>query len=548
MPNSVLYRNGAIYSPSHSLASAMLVEDGVIAWLGGEDAASSVAGPGVPHVDLDGLLVAPGFVDSHVHLTETGLSLSALDLRRSTSAHDVLEAVRKAAQASEAYEVIQGFGWDETTWTVSSLPSAEELDRASGGRPVYLARVDVHSALVSNSVLKAVGLDSADFSAGGDGYRSSAFVSEHRHVVAREFARRLSPTQRENLQRRALHHAAARGFVAVAEMAIAGLGGEDDLASACAIEDQGVDVLPYWAEPVDSIDAVRAVLERLHTRGIEPIGIGGDLTIDGSIGTRSAYLRDGYTDLPESRGELFMPREAAARHIAACASSGTQSAFHVIGDAAMDELIAALPLAAQLSSESLIRKAGVRFEHAEFTDDEAVKAMAHYGVIASMQPGFDATWGGESSLYAIRLGKERASRMNRLSALADAGVALAFGSDAPVTALDGWAGVRAALNHSRPDQRISARAAFLAHTRGGWRAVKAENPLAGQLTPGAPASFAIWEAEELMVQVANPSRGSFSTDARARTPMLPALDSATDPRCVRTVNHGEVTFDSEELN
>ena len=98
-----------------------------------------------------------------------------------------------------------------------------------------------------------------------------------------------------------------------------------------------------------------------------------------------------------------------------------------------------------------------------------------------------------------------------------------------MTPLRPWSSVRACLQHNNPAEQISARAAFLGHTRAGWRAARYRNPMAGQLVPGAPASFAVWEVEELMVQVADGRVQSWSTDPRARTPLLPALDTGNDP-------------------
>ena len=107
--------------------------------------------------------------------------------------------------------------------------------------------------------------------------------------------------------------------------------------------------------------------------------------------------------------------------------------------------------------------------------------------------------------------------------------------------------MRACLEHNNPDERISARAAFLGHTRAGWRAARYRNPMAGQLVPGAPASFAVWEVEELMVQVADGRVQSWSTDPRARTPLLPALDTGTDPACLQTVRDGRELFSDGSL-
>ena len=74
-------------------------------------------------------------------------------------------------------------------------------------------------------------------------------------------------------------------------------------------------------------------------------------------------------------------------------------------------------------------------------------------------------------MYAQRLGLARSLASNPMGAMHGVGVALAFGSDSPVTPLDPWGSVRAAMWHHNPAHRMSARAAFAAHTRGGWRAV-----------------------------------------------------------------------------
>jgi predicted amidohydrolase YtcJ len=137
--------------------------------------------------------------------------------------------------------------------------------------------------------------------------------------------------------------------------------------------------------------------------------------------------------------------------------------------------------------------------------------------------------------------------MNAFGSFYAAGVPICFGSDSPVTPLRPWSSVRACLQHTNPAEQISARAAFLGHTRAGWRAARYPNPMAGQLVPGAPASFAVWEVEELMVQVADGRVQSWSTDPRARTPLLPALDTGSDPACLLTVRDGRELYASGAL-
>jgi len=118
------------------------------------------------------------------------------------------------------------------------------------------------------------------------------------------------------------------------------------------------------------------------------------------------------------------------------------------------------------------------------------------------------------------------------------GIPVVWGTGAAL--LDGWEAVRALLHHPDPQQRISARAAFVAATRGAWRALGGGHPMAGQLASGTPATYAVWEVEALMVQQAEGTGASWSTDPRARTPLLPALEDEASPRCTQTVVDGRI--------
>jgi predicted amidohydrolase YtcJ len=302
------------------------------------------------------------------------------------------------------------------------------------------------------------------------------------------------------------------------------------------------EILPYWGELATSENHARSILDGL---GVPVLGLAGDLNIDGSIGSRTASLRADYADAP-GRGNQYLSVAEAAAHLAACSLLGVQAGFHVIGDAGLDAALDALDLAAAEVGEQRVRAAGHRFEHVELADPAAITRLARYSVTVSAQPVFDALWGGGDSLYQQRLGDRRLG-MNAFASLYAAGVPICFGSDTPVTPLRPWSSVRACLEHTNPAERISARAAFLGHTRAGWRAARYRNPMAGQLVPGAPASFAVWEVEELMVQVADGRVQSWSTDPRARTPLLPALDTGTDPVCLQTVRDGQELYASGAL-
>ncbi|MDI2033955.1 amidohydrolase [Paenarthrobacter nitroguajacolicus] len=530
-----MYRNGSIYTAADPFATAMVVDGDTVAWVGSEQAATSIADSSMEIIDLHGALLAPGFVDSHAHLTETGVALAGLQLSVVRSAKELLDAVAAAGGSG----TILGHGWDETTWNDPTLPTLEQIARAAGGRHVYLSRVDVHSALVSDSLASAAGLQ------GLDGFTGSARVVREAHTAARLTARKFPDHERRGYQERALQEAAAHGYVALAEMSAPHICGPEDLRMAVSWNEPGdnPEVLPYWGELASSEEHAKAILDGL---GTAVLGLAGDLNMDGSIGSRTAALVADYSDAPGHRGSLYLSVDEASKHLAATSALGVQAGFHVIGDAGLAAVLDALDAAAAEVGEQRIRAAGHRLEHVEMADQSAIDRLAKYSVTVSVQPGFDAAWGAPGELYEQRLGT-RSRTMNPFASFYSSGVPIAFGSDSPVTPLRPWSSVRACLEHSNPDQRISARAAFLGHTRAGWRAAKHRNPLMGQLVPGAPASFAVWEVEELMVQVADSRVQSWSTDPRARTPLLPALDTGNDPRCLQTVREGRELFAHESL-
>jgi predicted amidohydrolase YtcJ len=177
--------------------------------------------------------------------------------------------------------------------------------------------------------------------------------------------------------------------------------------------------------------------------------------------------------------------------------------------------------------------------------DSLMAEMARLGMVASVQPAFDAAWGGPSGMYASRLGALRSARLNPLASLARAGLTLAFGSDSPVTPFAPWEAVRAAAFHHTPEHRMSVRGAFAAHTRGGCRA--AGDDEGGVLVPGAPASYAIWEVEtDLVVQAPDERLAAWSTDPRSGVPGLPDLRPGRAlPVCRRTVVRGAVAYSAD---
>lgn len=529
----VLLLGGTIHSPVSPFATAMLLDGPVVGWLGDDAAAQAHLDSADVVVDLAGALVTPGFVDAHVHTTSTGLMITGLDLCGVRSRSELLDRVRAAASGQQG-GVLVGHGWDETVWDDQAVPTLMELDRAAHGAAVYLSRVDVHSALVSSAMLHL-----APVTQQLDGFDGTAHVSRAAHHAARETALAgIGPTRRLDAQRAARHRAASLGIVALHEMAGPVISSEEDLRSLqdLAEVEPGPLISAYWGELVDDGGVE-------HARSLGAVGAGGDLFIDGSIGSHTAGLACGYHDLPESTGAVYLTREQVERHVLACMGAGMQAGFHVIGDGAAKTIVEALVAVSVQVGADRMRMAMHRLEHAEMLDDGQLDTLSDLGVTLSMQPMFDALWGAPGGMYEMRLGASRARGLNRFASAGARGILLAFGSDAPVTGLGPWAAMRAAMFHHQPEERITARAAFAAHTRAGWRAVGAHD--AGVLAPGAPAHYVIWQAPELVVQTPDERVSGWSTDPRSGTPGLPDLTPDVPlPQALRTVVAGRTVYDS----
>ncbi|MGY0487832.1 amidohydrolase [Streptomyces sp. WG-D5] len=526
-PRTVLLRQGEIHSPADPFATAMVVEAGHVAWVGSEGAADAFADGVDEVVHLDGALVTPAFTDAHVHTTSTGLALTGLDLTAARTRTEALTLVREHAAANPTDRVLLGHGWDAARWPDRAPLTRAELDAATAGRPVYLTRIDVHSAVVSTALLDMVPgvTDRPGFDPEGPLTRDA-----HHAVRAAAFAA-VGPQQRNEAQRAALRHAASLGVGSVHECAGPDISSEDDFTGLLdlARSEPGPRVAGYWADR----DIQRA-------RALGALGAAGDLFVDGSLGSHTACLHEPYADEPH-HGAAYLSAEDIAAHVVACTESGLQAGFHAIGDAAVTAVVDGMRAAAEKLGLARVRAARHRVEHAEMLTPETVAAFAEFGLTASVQPAFDALWGGEDGMYADRLGTERARTLNPYAALLKAGVPLAFGSDSPVTPLDPWGTIRAAAFHRTPEHRVSVRAAFTAHTRGGWRAVGRDD--AGVLVPGAPADYAVWRTDELIVQAPDDRVARWSTDPRSGTPGLPDLSPGAQlPVCLRTVVFGQTVF------
>lgn len=529
VPRIVLHR-GSVYSPADPHATALCIEGEHVVWVGDDDGVAQFVDAADTVVDLDGGLVTPAFVDAHAHLAQTGQAMRSLDLAHARSLAQAVGAVARFA-ASHPKDPLLAFGWDDSRWPEGRAFTRGEVDRAVGDRPVYLARADVHSAVLSSALVARI----PDV-VGMDGWSDDGSVRRAAHHHARAAVQRLlSPEDRRESVELALAAAARQGIGAVHEIGAPHLSLPEDFAVIEKLEGLPL-VFGYWGE-LGGVDTAA---------GLGCAGAAGDLCADGAIGSHTAALLAPYADA-DTRGRRYLEASQVRDHVVACTRAGLQAGFHCIGDDATATVLAGFRAAADVVGHEAMLASRHRLEHVEMVAAADIATMADLGVVASVQPMFDRRWGGPDGLYQRRVG-ERYAGMNPYGSMVRAGVPLAFGSDSPVTPFDPWGAVRAAAFHHNVDERLTVRAAFGAHTRGGWRAVRRDD--AGVLAPGASATLAVWDVPgELTVQTPDARVAAWSTDPRAGVPVLPRLHPHHPlPRCRRTYVDGRLVFAEEGVS
>jgi hypothetical protein len=437
-------------------------------------------------VELPGTTILPGFVDAHVHLTATGAQLQTPEIAGARSVDELLAAARRLAEQRTGPTLLQGF--DESTWVRPDVPTIGDLDAVSPD-PFAIARVDGHVCIANTAALELSGVldeDGVEHDVRG---RPTGRVTRRANTALCEWFRSsLSERDIEDLQLQAAALAASHGITSVHEMST-----PDEL----ELRDLQV-LLGHRARlPVDVV-AYLATADVSRAMDLGLVRLGGDLTVDGSIGAHTAFLERPYRDAPSTGARYFGDDELAELfhdgHLA-----GLQVAVHAIGDAAIEQVVATwerVYLSLDSRGRRHFRARRHRIEHCEMPTSELLERAAALGLAISVQPSFDRAWGHPGGLYEQRLGWERAERMNPFRGMLERGLEVGAGSDSPVTTMDPMGGIDALESHHDVRQRLSREEAIRLYTVGSARLAHQEDKK-GSIEPGKHADFAAYDVDPL---------------------------------------------------
>jgi predicted amidohydrolase YtcJ len=479
-----LYRATRVYTLSHrSVGEWLLVDERHVERVGSGDPPNADR-----EVDLPGATIIPGFIDTHVHLTGTGLSGVGIPIERARSAQELLGLVAEELTHEPARILAHGF--DESQWEHPGLPTLTDLDELSEATPIILVRADGHLALANTAALRessAIEFQGVERTA--DGEPSGVVRREANAELQRWFHLSLTDHEVRELQLQAAALAASRGITCVHEMSMPASRGRRDVEVLLDHRLQlPVDVVVYVADM--DIPYVMGDL------GLETIG--GDLSLDGSIGARSAGVSEAYAD-SDGTGVLYVDPDTLAEFFHNAHLAGLQVAVHASGDAAIEEALSVWERVYHtLDSRQRrhFRARRHRIEHFELPTSRQVERAGALGLAISVQPAFDAEWGHPGALYEQRLGAERAAGMNPFTTLLERGIEVGAGSDSPVTPLDPMYGIWALETHHDPSQRMIRPEAVRLFTAGSARLAHLEEKK-GRLEPGMQADFAAYEDDPM---------------------------------------------------
>ena len=513
-PADIVVVNAKVWTAddANPQASAFAVRDGVFVAVG-EDARDLIGGS-TRVIDAAGARVVPGLMDTHVHIVGAATSLGRLDLREASSKADFLKRVHDYASNLAPDEWVLGRGWSAESWPDQTPPTAEELDEAAGRRPALLTRMDGHSLLASKTALDIAGIDAsgpADPLGGKigrfkDGKPDGAIFDQAMGLVSR-----YAPTEDAPRTRRLLK----RAYAECNRYGLTQIGaiesrhgvetfftpmdrtGELTLRIAATITGGG-DTLDQWRPLL-----IWAASHRALSAHVRVIGFKGYM--DGSLGSRTAWMDEPYADNPRDPNNAGFPLAMAAngelpKIILRAAAMGLQPAVHAIGDKANDVV---LNWYAKIPADQR-EKIRPRVEHAQHLLPRDVARFGALGVIASMQPYHKA----DDGRYAVqRIGAERVKTSYAFRQLLDTGAALAFGSDWPVVSVNPWLGVHAAVSARTldnkifaPEQSITLEEALKAYTTGAAFALHSEDKT-GMIRVGYAADFAILNQDPFGIKV-----------------------------------------------
>ena len=438
---AIIDANVITLNPKQPRAEAIAIQNGkIIAVCFNEEIRKYVSNK-TRVIDVENRTVVPGFVDCHVHMTGFGRFLQTLDLRNVESIKEIQRKLREYAQKNPEKGWILGGRWDQERFAEKRYPTRRDLDAAVADKPVFLIRVCGHMGVINSRALQLAGITRETTVDGGRIDLDEA--TGEPNGILRENALELvwkaipKPGSRELEEACVLacEKAVEAGLTCVHW--IVGSAEEIRIIQKLCLEGK-LPLRVYLGISVDLLDEL-VNLGLLTGFGNDMVKIGFvKIFADGSLGARTAALKEPYSDRPATRGMMLYAQRKLNRLVLKAHRAGLQLAVHAIGDRAIEAVLRAFRKALKEHPRKNHRH---RVEHCSVLNPRLIRRMKRLGLIASVQPHFVI-----SDFWVVdRVGKDRARWVYPFKTLMQEGLIVASGSDCPVETINPLLGFWAAV-------------------------------------------------------------------------------------------------------
>jgi predicted amidohydrolase YtcJ len=441
-PPTLILQNGKIATVDNNfrIAEAIGIRDDKIIAVGSNDEVLKLGGDKTEVVDLDGKLVLPGLIDSHVHPSSAAMHEFSHPIPEMETIDDVLAYIKSRAEAQESGTWINVSQIFITRLRDPRYPSKAELDAVAPKNPVVFATGP--DAMLNSLALAESGIDK-DFKVTGTGHIEKDANGEptgllrscSRYIKSKSSGK--SATEKDRLGRLELLF---RDYNSVGLTTVADRhAGFDDIARYQQLKADGrLSVRMRASVGVDNSGSIEATTERLKEIAKHPARkpdpwvqiVGIKTFLDGGMLTGSAYMREPWgvskiysiTD-PQYKGVLFIEPERLEKMVRATVAEGLQFTAHSVGDGAVHNLLAAYE---KVNQELPVKNTRPCITHSNFMSREALEQMARLGVVADIQPAWLYL---DAKVLSAQFGEKRLRYFQPLKTAFDLGVAVGGGSD-----------------------------------------------------------------------------------------------------------------------
>lgn len=502
--STILY-NGHIYQNRGVFTQALLIQDGLIQACGSNEQILVHRLEDTQVIDLGGRTVLPGFNDSHLHLYMSALAAKSVDLYGLTSIEAIVERATQFMQShpESSLNGLSGRGWNQDYFTDEQrLLNRHDLDRISTDIPIVFGRACGHVVAANTKALELTGLfESIPIIEGGQvDIDESGIVTGiiRENAIGLLESLKHQPSLDEMVSTLREIGAIANRFgitsVQTNDLTIGHAEAERLEEAYARFAQDNPTLRVYHQSCFKDLETFEQRISEGYQRHANAFNRMGPLKlfVDGSLGARTAYMRQPYADDPSTQGILCMSPDLLNAFVQTADQAGIQIAIHAIGDGAMSQVLD--------SYQTVIRdrnplRHGII--HCQITDMEILNRFAQMDVLAYVQPIFLHY---DMHIAESRVGASLASTSYAFKTMEDLGLNIAYGTDSPVEGLNVFNNIHCAINRQDltsfpeggyyPNEKVDLETAIDRLSIGGAYA-SFEETTKGRLLPGYVADLVV---------------------------------------------------------